>query len=73
MKPPWPHPPIAREGWPFLAIGLAVSALAAWLAGWWSAPLWLATLFVLQFFRDPPRSAPDDPQAVLSAADGRVV
>ena len=32
-----------------------------------------AALLVLQFFRDPPREIPDDPRAVLSAADGRVV
>ncbi|MFZ1907514.1 MAG: phosphatidylserine decarboxylase, partial [Burkholderiales bacterium] len=37
------------------------------------APLWLLALFVLQFFRDPPRDVPYDPRAVLSAADGRVV
>ena len=40
---------------------------------WWSAPAWLAALFVLQFFRDPARAVPDDPQAVLSPADGRIV
>jgi phosphatidylserine decarboxylase len=36
-------------------------------------PLWAATLFVLQFFRDPARVAPEDPQAVLAPADGRIV
>jgi phosphatidylserine decarboxylase len=36
-------------------------------------PFWAATLFVLQFFRDPPREAPEDPQAVLAPADGRIV
>jgi phosphatidylserine decarboxylase len=41
--------------------------------GWWSLPLWLATLFILQFFRDPGREIPDDPQAVVSPADGRIV
>jgi phosphatidylserine decarboxylase len=30
-------------------------------------------VFVLQFFRDPPREVPADPGAVLAAADGRVV
>ena len=50
-----------------------VSALATWLFGWWSIPLWLATVFILQFFRDPPREVPDDPAAVVSPADGRVV
>jgi len=73
LKPPWPHPIIAREGWPFLAIGIVVSALVSYWFGWWSLPLWIVTLFVLQFFRDPPREAPDDPQAVLSPADGRIV
>ena len=73
MTPPWPHPVIAREGWPFLALGLAVSLVATYFVGWWSAPLWLATLFVLQFFRDPAREVPDDPRAVVSPADGRIV
>jgi phosphatidylserine decarboxylase len=74
VRPPYPHPLIAREGWPFLAIAVAASLLAGWLAGWWwSLPLWLAALFVLQFFRDPPREVPDDPRAVVSPADGRIV
>jgi phosphatidylserine decarboxylase len=50
-----------------------VSALASWFFGWWSIPFWLATLFILQFFRDPPREVPDDPAAVVSPADGRIV
>ena len=33
------------------------------------APVWL---FVLAFFRDPARRVPDDPNAVLAPADGRV-
>lgn len=74
MRPPYPHPVIAREGWPFLGAAVAAAVLVAWLAGpWWSAPLWLAALFVLQFFRDPAREVPDDPHAVVSPADGRVV
>jgi phosphatidylserine decarboxylase len=44
-----------------------------WLGWWWSVPLWLGAVFILQFFRDPPREVPDAPGAVLSAADGRVV
>jgi phosphatidylserine decarboxylase len=74
MAARYPHPLIAREGWPFLAAAVLAALLVGWLAGgWWAAPLWLAALFVLQFFRDPPREIPDDPRAVLSAADGRVV
>ena len=74
MSQRYPHPVIAREGWPFLAIGVGVSLLIGLFVGWWwSVPFWLATLFVLQFFRDPPREVPADPRAVVSAADGRVV
>jgi phosphatidylserine decarboxylase len=69
----WPHPIVAREGWPYLGAALLVSLVATWLAGWWSAPFWAASLFVLQFFRDPPREVPEDPAAVVSPADGRVV
>jgi phosphatidylserine decarboxylase len=36
-------------------------------------PFWAATLFVLQFFRDPGRQVPQDANAVLSPADGRIV
>lgn len=74
MRPPYPHPLIAREGWPFVAGGVLLALVVAGLAGWgWSLPFWLATAFVLQFFRDPPREVPEDPQLVVSAADGRVV
>lgn len=74
MASPYPHPVVAREGWPFLAGAVAAALLVGFLAGWWwSAPLWLAALFVLQFFRDPAREIPEDPRAVLSPADGRIV
>jgi phosphatidylserine decarboxylase len=42
-------------------------------AGWWSLPLWVIAIFVIQFFRDPPRQVPPQPNAVLSPADGRIV
>ena len=74
MKRSYPHPLIAREGWLFVLIALAAALGVGFLAGWWwSIPVWLAALFVLQFFRDPPRDVPEDAGAVLSAADGRVV
>jgi phosphatidylserine decarboxylase len=74
VRPPYPHPIIAREGWPFLAAAFLVSLLIGFFLGWlWSIPFWAATAFILQFFRDPPREVPDEPRAVVSPADGRVV
>lgn len=70
----YPHPIIAREGWPYLAGTIMVALLvSAWLGGWVALPFWLIAVFVLQFFRDPPRRVPTDPKAVLSPADGRIV
>jgi phosphatidylserine decarboxylase len=69
----WPHPIVAREGWPFLALSVAVAAVAAYFFGWWSAPLWIVALFILQFFRDPPREIPAGEGVVLCPADGRVL
>jgi phosphatidylserine decarboxylase len=70
----WPHPIIAREGWPYLGGVLLAAVVVQALAGLaWAAPLWLVAAFVLQFFRDPPRAVPDLPGVVLSPADGRIV
>ncbi|OGS92155.1 MAG: phosphatidylserine decarboxylase [Gallionellales bacterium GWA2_60_18] len=69
----YPHPIIAREGWPFLAISLVLAlAASAWCVSW-SIPLWIIFVFVLQFFRDPPREVPQQAGAMLSPADGRVI
>lgn len=70
----YPHPIIAREGWPFIAFAL-LAALGIWFfAGLgWSIPLWIAFVFCVQFFRDPPRIVPAGEKNVLSPADGRIV
>lgn len=70
----YPHPIIAKEGWPFLAITGLITVLLGMYGPAWAAVLaGIAFLFVLQFFRDPPRFIPSDPRAVLSPADGRIV
>lgn len=69
----YPHPIIAREGWPFIVGGLIISILVTVSAGWWSLPFWVFTVFALQFFRDPARPTPQDEDAVLSPVDGRIV
>lgn len=70
----YPHPLLAKEGWPFIGIGLALSVVASLFAPMWLAVIaWLLLVFVVQFFRDPPRAIPSQPDAVLSPADGRIV
>ncbi|HUF81115.1 MAG TPA: phosphatidylserine decarboxylase [Burkholderiales bacterium] len=70
----YPHPIIAKEGWPFIAVTVIGAGVAQWLAGgWWAVPMWLVVIFMVQFFRDPPRAVPQEAKAVLSPADGQVV
>ncbi len=74
MKTPsYPHPIVAREGWPILAGSVVLSLLVMFWWGWVSLPFWLFTLFALQFFRDPVRHAPAGDDLVLCPADGRIV
>ena len=70
----YPHPLIAREGWPFVALTVGVAVVATAL-DWESVAVlsWLAAVFVIQFFRDPPRIAPLGDGLITSPADGRIV
>jgi len=63
-------PEAAVASLPFL-LGGALAALqgAAWLA----LPLAAFGVFGAAFFRNPARSLPDDPDAVLAPADGKVM
>lgn len=70
----YPHPIIAREGWPFVALTVAVAVALSFTPLWPLAVLaWIVAVFVLQFFRDPAREIPAEAGAVLSPADGKVV
>ena len=70
----YPHPIIAREGWALVALALAVALVLTYTGPWLVAALaWLGLVFIVQFFRDPPRTVPRDPNAVLSPADGKIV
>jgi phosphatidylserine decarboxylase len=74
MNNAYPHPIIAREGWPFLA-AVAIVAVAMTGLGWLVPAFlaWAAFAFILQFFRDPARTIPQGPKSVLSPADGRIM
>ncbi len=71
----------AREGWPFIGIGIAavliVVAAAVQLRSW---PLWLLAIVVTvlalwcaYFFRDPERTGPRGASLVIAPADGKVL
>jgi phosphatidylserine decarboxylase len=52
---------------------LVVAGIVAWAAGpWWSVPPLVLAAFFLWFFRDPERTIPDIPGAIVSPADGKV-
>jgi phosphatidylserine decarboxylase len=70
----YPHPLLAREGWPFIGLSVGAALVVWYFAGFgWSIPVWIVAIFVVQFFRDPPREVPTQANAVLSPADGRIV
>lgn len=72
--------PIAKEGYPFIAYAVGLTALFAVAAVQIATAFYipcalslLLTLFVLYFFRNPERSTPADKSAVIAPADGVVI
>jgi phosphatidylserine decarboxylase len=70
----------AREGYPFIAYAVGLTALltvaAVRISPVFSIPTALSlvlTLFVLYFFRNPERTTPSDAAAVVAPADGVVI
>lgn len=67
-------PILAREGWPFIGLTLSSLILSILFCPTLVVILFLIiAIFVVQFFRDPTRSANTNPNEVTSAADGRVI
>jgi len=66
--------PIATEGFTFLGV-LAILAWAAAIFNFTIVSIIFAVLAVITlfFFRDPEREIPDDPDSVVSPADGSVI
>jgi len=71
---------IAREGWPFIRIGITLEAILVIIC--WAFPGWtvvlpviggLLLLWVVVFFRDPVRDGPRGEGLVISPADGKVI
>jgi phosphatidylserine decarboxylase len=65
---------IDRAGYPFIAAGLVPAAVLAVNRKYaLAAPFAVLGGFMAYFFRDPDRIVPQDPRAVVSPADGRVM
>lgn len=71
---------IAKEGFPFVAL-FAIATAVVFGGLWWLAPAWswvggsigaVLTAWCVWFFRDPERTTPQEPGAVICPADGVV-
>ena len=65
--------PLAKEGFVFIIPLLVVAILMFLLSFYWVAFfLGLGFLFVTWFFRDPERHIPNEPNVIVSPADGKI-
>ena len=72
---------VAREGLPFIGIGVVLAGAATWAAQSRPSPLSagiaivlvIVAAWVVYFFRDPDRAGPRGDRLVVSPADGRVI
>jgi len=67
------YPIIAKEGWLFIIISFFVSAYVSYVNVIASIPFWIISIFIIQFFRDPPRKISTKKNVVVSGADGKVI
>jgi phosphatidylserine decarboxylase len=63
---------LSEARWILCFVG-ALAAVAAAFSIWLSLLFWLLFVCTLAFFRDPDRAAPADPNAIVAAADGKVM
>jgi phosphatidylserine decarboxylase len=65
---------VAREGWPFIVLGLLLSGLLYWLGGFPGLAIGgLITIFCVYFFRNPERKVESTRGIVVAPADGRIM
>ena len=67
------YPIIAKEGWLYIIISLFISLYISLFYPLLSIPFWIISVFIVQFFRDPPRKISNKKNMVVSGADGKVI
>ena len=69
--------PIAKEGYPFLIIPLLLSIIFLLVPqtrfGWLFWISLFVTFCIGMFFRDPERAIPQEKNAIISPADGKII
>ncbi|MCD6389842.1 MAG: phosphatidylserine decarboxylase family protein [Desulfobulbaceae bacterium] len=69
-----PRVPVAKEGYPYIGFAALMTLIAALLDyDIFSFAALSLTAFVLYFFRDPDRIAPDENDVLVSPADGKII
>jgi phosphatidylserine decarboxylase len=63
---------MVRDGFYYGLGALVAAALLSFINPWLALPPLLLGAFFLWFFRDPERTVPEDPGAIVSPADGKV-
>lgn len=64
---------IHPDGWPYIAIAVALNGLVFVLGGWVGWIVLPVTIWCIAFFRDPERRPPQDHGLVVSPADGALL
>ncbi len=67
------HYPIAKEGWPFLAVLFILSLITYRVFYWWAIVPTILLIFTGFFFRNPWRFVPQTENIFVAPADGVVV
>lgn len=66
------YPLIAREGWVWLFLAIALASTTHLYFGLASVPLWTLVVFLFFLFRDPHRKIPALPLGIVCPVDGRI-
>ncbi len=66
------HPVIAREGWNFIFFSSLLVSILQQFVSMYFAILWIIPVVLLWLYRDPYRSLPSDPLAIVSPVDGTI-